>query len=77
MLHNVVTTDANTSDKFLSTKQAARALGLSHRTLEDWRIDGFGPLFIKAGRRVLYRWSDLMAFVNERVYQNTGAAQAT
>jgi len=56
----------------LITKEAARILRISHRTLEDWRLTGGGPTFSKLGRRVVYRESDLMGFVQERLRRNTG-----
>jgi len=36
-----------------STREAARTLKHSVRTLERWRVSGGGPQFVKAGRRVL------------------------
>lgn len=42
------------SDCYLTTKEAARHLRLSPRTLEKMRGIGNGPRFCKFGRRVLY-----------------------
>lgn len=56
----------------LVTKAAARFLGVSHRTLEDWRLRGGGPRFIKLGRRVVYTMSDLLEFVDGCRRSNTG-----
>jgi hypothetical protein len=56
----------------LTTAQAAAYLGISPRTLEDWRLTGFGPAFIKMGRRVLYRLHDLGDFIEARLRRNTG-----
>jgi len=58
--------------RLYTTKEAARFLRISHRTLEDWRLTGEGPYFIKLGRRVLYRESDLLAFIADRSRKNTG-----
>lgn len=51
------------TDRFLTTKEAARLIGYSHRTLEDFRYRGGGPEFIelRSGRklyseRVLIEW---------------------
>ena len=49
----------------ISEGEAAEALGLSHRTLQRWRVTGEGPTFVKLGRRVRYRPADLEAFVEE------------
>lgn len=59
-----------------STKEAARMLGVSHRTLEDWRTRGTGPRFIMLGRLVRYRATDLERFVNRNDFGNTAEAQA-
>jgi hypothetical protein len=52
-------------DLFLvSPRMAARFLNLSHRTLESWRIKGYGPRFVFiSARRVKYRRSDLREWI--------------
>lgn len=45
--------------KFLPTKEAARFLGLSWRTLEDMRHDRTGPPYRQHGRRIYYHLQDL------------------
>lgn len=47
----------------LDSPTAANYLGLAKRTLDNWRVSGCGPQFIKIGRRVVYRQSDLDAFL--------------
>jgi excisionase family DNA binding protein len=59
-----------------STKEAARLLGISHRTLEEWRARGIGPRFFKMGRMVRYRLAELNRFVNRRDFGNTAEAEA-
>jgi excisionase family DNA binding protein len=49
---------------FLTEKQAARLLSVSHRTLQTWRRKGAGPCFVKLGRAVRYRQHDLFAWAN-------------
>ena len=46
----------------LTTKEAARYLGLAPATLNKWRVYGTGPTFIKLGRAVRYHRSDLDAY---------------
>jgi excisionase family DNA binding protein len=42
--------------KLLTTEETAEILGVSVRTLEDWRSDGTGPDYVPLGRRtVRYR----------------------
>jgi hypothetical protein len=56
----------------LSTHDAARALNLSVRTLERYRLNGGGPQYVKAGRRkVGYRECDLETWIANRVVSNT------
>lgn len=47
------------ADQLLSPEQLATETGVSVLTLKAWRYRGEGPAFIKAGRRVLYRRSDV------------------
>jgi excisionase family DNA binding protein len=49
---------------FLTEKQAARVLSLSHRTLQAWRRVGFGPAFVRLGRAIRYRREDVLAWAN-------------
>lgn len=45
--------------EILSTSEAASALHVSPRTLIRWRGERAGPPWIKAGRKILYRRSDI------------------
>ena len=60
--------------EFLDTQQAAAWLGLSHRTLEGYRVSGGGPAFHRFGNRVRYRRSDLDAWAAERRANTTAQA---
>ena len=55
----------------LDTRESARLLGLSPRTLEKWRYEGSGPPFLKMGRRVLYTKEDLVAWMYRRRCHST------
>lgn len=57
--------------QFLDTIQAAEYLGLQKTTLEAWRCRGGGPRFVKLGRSVRYRQSDLDAWIESRIRDNT------
>lgn len=72
-----MTINANMSDLplVMTTKEAAKLLGMSHRTLEDWRLTGTGPRFILFGRTVRYRMSDLKLFMDRPAYGNTAEAR--
>ena len=57
--------------RLLTQSDAAKLLRLSERTLERLRLQGGGPLFVKAGRAVRYRESDLETWIAARVVSNT------
>jgi hypothetical protein len=66
---------ANTDDDTMLDVQAAeRLIGLRAATLAKMRCMGGGPAFVKAGRRVLYRRSDIMAWLTARRVNNTTEA---
>ncbi len=55
---------------YLNDEEAARYLRLSPQTLRNWRSRGNkGPVHIKAGRRVLYAFEDLKAFMDSNKVQ--------
>ena len=60
----------------LKTVAAAAFLQVKPATLEQWRWRGEGPSFAKLGRSVIYRKSDLDAFIEARIFSSTTEAQA-
>ncbi len=54
--------NADLPPRLLRTKEAARFLGISLRTLEKHRTYGTGPTYRKIGGRVLYTVEDLQAW---------------
>ncbi len=62
-----------TNDKaLLRVEEAAEYLGLSRNTLNFWRAHDRGPSFVKMGRNVLYRVSDLEAWISENTRTPAG-----
>ncbi|MEZ9821059.1 helix-turn-helix domain-containing protein [Shewanella sp. 10N.286.45.A1] len=56
----------------LTPSQVSDFLGVTIGTLSVWRCTGRYPLnFIKVGRRVMYRQSDVKSFIEGRVYEHT------
>ncbi|MGB2521097.1 helix-turn-helix domain-containing protein [Shewanella algae] len=56
----------------LTPAEVANYLGVTIGTLSVWHCTGRNPLsFIKVGRRVMYRQSDVENFINGRVYEHT------
>ncbi len=53
--------------ELLNTEHAAALICVSHGTLSVWRSTGrYGIPFIKIGRKVRYRKSDLLAWLESR-----------
>ena len=50
-------------DRLLTEKEAAQFLGVSVRTLQNWRRKGIGPKWYKVGRLVRYARADLYDFL--------------
>jgi hypothetical protein len=65
---------SETDDPILDAKAAARFLGVAIATLAKMRCKGGSPPFIKAGRKILYRKVDLIAWRNVRLVRNTTEA---
>lgn len=61
----------------LSEREAAAKLGLSPRTLQDWRRRSCGPAFLKLGKRVAYHPNDLDAFETQCRVQPKGTQEGT
>ena len=60
-----------TRNELLTTIQAAAYVHLNRRTLERYRVTGEGPKYLKLGRLVFYRKSDLDAWLDARVRRST------
>lgn len=55
----------------LDVRRASHIVGLSPSTLNTLRSRGGGPPYVKVGRRVFYRVSDLRAWRDARLRSNT------
>jgi len=53
-------------DKFLNPPEAADFLTVQPQTLAKWRMDGRNLPYIKVGRSVRYKLSDLQAFIEKQ-----------
>lgn len=63
-------------DTLLNEVQAADFLNLSVRTLQAWRIKIAGPRFVRAGRAIRYRRSDLIAWIDDNTVRQPSSAEA-
>lgn len=59
----------------LSVSETSLLTGLAVKTLEAMRVDGRGPAFMKLGRRVQYRLSDVRQFMEKNLFTTTRAAK--
>jgi hypothetical protein len=53
-------------------KEVAAVLHTTEQGLAQMRYRGMGPNFIKVNRKVLYRWSDVNAYLDAHTVQRTG-----
>lgn len=59
----------------VSANEAAAMLGVSSRTLANWRTLGIGPAFVRVGAvhsRTLYRVDDLNAWLDNNRVETSG-----
>ncbi|WP_417274305.1 helix-turn-helix transcriptional regulator [Celeribacter halophilus] len=62
-------------DRLIDEKEAASYLCYSVRALQNWRVRGGGPLFIKvSGRSVRYTRRDLQDWIGAKRVANTTCA---
>jgi len=71
----------NTQNVLYDEEAAGRYIGganspVSARTLQRWRLEGIGPVFVKLGRLVRYRQSDLEHFLDESARKSTFISSA-
>lgn len=59
------------SVKHLNQRHLADRWDVSEATLERWRSEGIGPVFLKLQGRVLYRHEDVEAFESESLRKST------
>jgi len=59
------------SIKHLNQRQLADRWDVSEATLERWRSEGIGPVFLKLQGRVLYRLEDVEAFESDSLRKST------
>lgn len=58
-------------DRLLTECEVADLLNISVRTLQAWRVRGGGPRFIKVGRAVRYRLSDVQDWIDRNIHRST------
>jgi hypothetical protein len=62
--------------QLLTESATAKLLSLSPRTLQQWRIRGNGPPFVRLGAAIRYDAEMVADWVNERLRTNTSGTDA-
>lgn len=59
------------NENLLSPKQLAKYLGVTTLTLSQYRVQGRGPKYLKLGRVIRYRPSDVQEWIDEELEKNS------
>lgn len=62
------------SDEYIDTDRLAELTGIAAITWAKRRLSGETPRYLKIGRRVLYRWSDVKTWLDGCVRTSTSDA---
>ena len=54
------------AERLLDIEAVSEWLGVSTSTLSKWRLEGSGPPFLKCGKKILHRQSDLDRWLDHR-----------
>jgi predicted DNA-binding transcriptional regulator AlpA len=65
--------DLTSTPLYLTESQLAAHLGMARITLAQWRSKGFGPPFMRVGRSIRYRLTDVNKWAEANL---TSAGQA-
>lgn len=75
LVANAALSEREYLDQLLNEQEASRMLGFTIRALQNWRVRGGGPQYVKISKRsVRYRRRDLLAWVNKHLKANTSHA---
>ena len=59
-------------NRILREREAAKLLGVSHRTMQRWRLTGDGPPFVRIGPRAVgYPLGSLLDWMRRRTLRST------
>ena len=53
--------------RFINENEVATITGLSVQTLRNWRFNGKGFAYVKAGRSVRYQYHAVIAYMEDRI----------
>lgn len=58
-------------EKLITPEEASEILCISPLTLRKWRWEGKKPQFVKIGRKVAYRRTDIASFIEAQIRKST------
>jgi predicted DNA-binding transcriptional regulator AlpA len=67
----MLTLENGSSLRLVDERQAAGLLCQSVRTLQKWRVTGYGPPYYKIGRSVRYAREEIEAWILQRRQRHT------
>lgn len=69
--------DPDYYDRLINENEAAIFVGYTVRALQNWRVRGGGPRFVKvSARSIRYRRRDLIEWAESRLVSSTSEAEA-
>jgi hypothetical protein len=71
-----MTAQSQKHDAYLRSSELVAYLHIGNSTPAKWRLTGFGPPYIKAGRTVLYRKHDVDEWAASRLRRSTSEPTA-
>jgi predicted DNA-binding transcriptional regulator AlpA len=75
MTSSALQSPSRTNAQLLNEVEAGQFLSLSHRTLQNWRVKGGGPKYLKIGAKsVRYRITDLQSWLDNATRSHTSGA---
>ena len=66
----MITETAN-PEQLMTEKDVAGLICITQRALQNWRLRGGGPEYVKIGRSVRYQRRDVMKFIEDRKRKHT------
>ena len=62
-------------EPLLPEGDAAKHLKVKPQTMASWRYRGIGPEYVRVGRLIFYKPSQLRRYIDDRIVRPTGAGR--
>lgn len=67
-----MTIEPNNPDQLITEKEAAELICYTQRALQNWRVRGGGPEYVKvSARSIRYQRRDVLSWIEERKRKHT------